>query len=126
MIAAKLSGCHEIEIWGDGEQTRSFMFIDDCLYGTRVLMASDIVDNIRSSEMVTINQLVDLAEEIAGSRSNATTTSTLQRDSRPEQRQYIDQKQARLGTFHPSSNRTQEDLRVDLRPNERWRIDSLI
>lgn len=80
----------------------------------RVLMASDIVDliNMRSSEMVTINQLVDLAEEIAGSRSNATTTSTLQRDSRPEQRQYIDQKQARLGTFHPSSNRTQEDLRV--------------
>jgi nucleoside-diphosphate-sugar epimerase len=66
VIAAKLSGCHEIEIWGDGEQTRSFIFIDDCLYGTRVLMASDIVDNIRSSEMVTINQLVDLAEEIAG------------------------------------------------------------
>ena len=83
----------------------------------RVLMASDIVDNILSSEMVTINQLVDLAE-IAGSRSNATATSTLQRDSRPEQRQYIDQKQARLGTFHPSSNRTQEDLRVALRPNE--------
>ena len=55
-----------MEIWGDGEQKRSFMFIDDCLYGTRVLMASDIVDNIRSSEMVTINQLVDLAEEIAG------------------------------------------------------------
>ena len=68
VIAAKLSGRHEIEIWGDGKQTRSFMFIDDCLYGTRALMESDIVDpiNIGSSEMVTINRLVDLVEEIAG------------------------------------------------------------
>jgi nucleoside-diphosphate-sugar epimerase len=68
VIAAKLSGDHEIEIWGDGEQTRSFMFIDDCLYGTCALMESDIVEpiNIGSSEMVTINQLVDIAEELAG------------------------------------------------------------
>ncbi|HEU4678245.1 MAG TPA: NAD-dependent epimerase/dehydratase family protein, partial [Terrimicrobiaceae bacterium] len=68
VIAAKLSGQHEIEVWGDGEQTRSFMFIDDCLQGTRALMESDITEplNIGSSEMVTINQLVDLAEEIAG------------------------------------------------------------
>ena len=68
VIAAKLSGRHEIEIWGDGKQTRSFMFIDDCLHGTRALMDSDIVDpiNIGSSEMVTIDRLVDLAEEIAG------------------------------------------------------------
>ena len=68
VISAKLSGRHEIEIWGDGEQTRSFMFIDDCLYGTRALMESDIVDpiNIGSSEMVSINRLVDLVEEIAG------------------------------------------------------------
>jgi GDP-D-mannose 3',5'-epimerase len=72
VIAAKLSGDHEIEIWGDGEQTRSFMFIDDCLYGTRALMASDIFDpiNIGSSEMVTINQLVDLVEQIAGIKLN--------------------------------------------------------
>lgn len=68
IIVAKLSGHHEIEVWGDGEQTRSFMFIDDCLHGTRALMESDITEpiNIGSSEMVTINQLVDLAEEIAG------------------------------------------------------------
>jgi nucleoside-diphosphate-sugar epimerase len=67
VIAAKLSGQHEIEVWGDGEQTRSFMFIDDCLDGTRALMESDIAEpiNIGSSEVVTINQLVDLAEEIA-------------------------------------------------------------
>jgi len=68
VIAAKLSGHHEIEIWGDGEQTRSFMFIDDCLYGTRALMDSDIAHplNIGSCEMVIINRLVDLAEQIAG------------------------------------------------------------
>jgi nucleoside-diphosphate-sugar epimerase len=67
VIQAKLSGKHEIEIWGDGEQTRSFMYIDDCLYGTRTLLGSDIIEpiNIGSSQLVTINQLVDIAETIA-------------------------------------------------------------
>jgi nucleoside-diphosphate-sugar epimerase len=67
---AKLSGSEEIEIWGDGEQTRSFMYIDDCLYGTIRIMESDILDpiNLGSSELVTINQLVDTVEEIAGVR----------------------------------------------------------
>jgi GDP-D-mannose 3',5'-epimerase len=70
VIKAKLSGDHSIEIWGDGNQTRSFMYIDDCLYGTRTLMESDIREplNIGSSEMVTINQLVDIVEGIAGIR----------------------------------------------------------
>ena len=65
---AVLSGRHEISIWGDGEQTRSFMYIDDCLYGTKALTASDVTDplNVGSSEMVTINGLVDLVESIAG------------------------------------------------------------
>jgi GDP-D-mannose 3', 5'-epimerase len=68
VIAAKVSGNHEIEIWGDGEQTRSFMYIDDCVYGTQLLTHSDIREpiNIGSAEMVTINQLVDIAESIAG------------------------------------------------------------
>ena len=68
VIHAKLSGQHEIEIWGDGEQTRSFMYIDDCLKGTQAIMTSDIIDpvNLGSAEMVTINQLVDIVEEIAG------------------------------------------------------------
>lgn len=68
VIEAKLSGKHEIEIWGDGEQTRSFMYIDDCLTGTMKIMASDILDpiNLGSDELVTINQLVDLAEGFAG------------------------------------------------------------
>jgi GDP-D-mannose 3', 5'-epimerase len=65
---AKLSGNHEIEIWGDGEQTRSFMYIDDCVHGTLAIMDSDIEEpiNLGSSELVTINQLVDIVEDIAG------------------------------------------------------------
>lgn len=70
VIEAKLTGQHEINIWGDGRQTRSFMFIDDCLRGSRMIMDSDIDEpiNLGSSELVTINQLVDIAEEIAGIR----------------------------------------------------------
>lgn len=68
VIEAKVSGKHEIEIWGSGGQTRSFMYIDDCLKGVDMIMHSDIVDaiNLGSSEAVSINQLVDIAEEIAG------------------------------------------------------------
>lgn len=68
VIEAKLSGRHEIEIWGDGQQTRSFMYIDDCIKGTQAIMASDIIEpiNLGSSELVTINGLVDLVEGIAG------------------------------------------------------------
>ena len=68
MIEAKLSGKHEIEIWGDGNQTRSFMWIDDCVKGTQMIMHGDFVDplNLGSSELVSINQLVDIVEEIAG------------------------------------------------------------
>jgi GDP-D-mannose 3', 5'-epimerase len=68
VIAAKLSGSNEIEIWGDGEQTRSFMYVDDCVYGTQLLSDSDVTEpiNIGSSELVTINRLVSIVEEIAG------------------------------------------------------------
>jgi GDP-D-mannose 3',5'-epimerase len=65
---AKVSGTRDIEIWGDGEQTRSFTFIDDCVHGTQRLMESEVPEpiNIGSSELVTINQLVDIVEDIAG------------------------------------------------------------
>jgi len=70
VIEAKLSGNHQIEIWGDGEQTRSFMFVDDCIYGSRMLMDSDVTEpiNIGSHQLVTINELVSIVEEIAGVR----------------------------------------------------------
>ena len=68
VIQAKLSGKHQIDIWGDGEQTRSFMYVDDCTYGTHRILNSNIMDaiNLGSDEMVSINQLVSIAEDIGG------------------------------------------------------------
>jgi len=68
VIQAQVSGKHEIEIWGDGTRTRSFMYIDDCILGVQKIMNSEILDpiNLGSSEMVSINQLVDIVENIAG------------------------------------------------------------
>jgi GDP-D-mannose 3', 5'-epimerase len=68
VAAAKLSGNHEIEIWGDGGQTRTFMYVDDCVRGTLMLTASDFPDplNIGSAQLVTVNELVDIVEAIAG------------------------------------------------------------
>ena len=60
----------EIEIWGDGKQTRSFLYIDECVEAVRRLVDSDFTGpvNIGSDEMVTINQLVDMVAEIAGKK----------------------------------------------------------
>ncbi len=69
VIHAKADGTGEIDIWGDGKQTRSFMYIDDCLHGIHAIMNSDTITmpiNLGSSELVTINQLVDIVEDIAG------------------------------------------------------------
>jgi nucleoside-diphosphate-sugar epimerase len=68
VIHAKNSGNHEIEIWGDGQQTRSFMYIDDCTEGIDRITHSDALEplNLGSDELVTINQLVDIVEDIAG------------------------------------------------------------
>ncbi|KQY04850.1 NAD-dependent dehydratase [Mycobacterium sp. Root135] len=65
---AALSGRQEIDIWGDGEQTRSFMYVDDCVEGTLRFAASDNAQpvNLGSSELVTINQMVDIIEDFAG------------------------------------------------------------
>jgi nucleoside-diphosphate-sugar epimerase len=69
VIEAKLSGKHEIEIWGDGHQTRSFMYVDDCVEGIGRILHSEKVTfpiNLGSDEKVSINQLVDVVEDIAG------------------------------------------------------------
>ena len=68
VIQAKLRGNHTIEIWGSGKQTRSFMYIDDCLVGVERILNSEILEpiNLGSDELVTINGLVDLVEDIAG------------------------------------------------------------
>ena len=68
VIEAGITKKKEIVIWGDGNQTRSFMYIDDCIKGIQAIMYSDIEEplNLGSSEMVSINQLVDIVEDIAG------------------------------------------------------------
>ena len=67
IINAKIKNEREIEVWGDGEQTRSFMFIDDCLIGTQKLFNSDTskVFNLGSDEQVSINQMIGIIEEIS-------------------------------------------------------------
>jgi GDP-D-mannose 3',5'-epimerase len=69
-IEAKDTGKYEIDIWGDGTQTRSFMYIDDCVFGIDQIMHCDQLIatpiNLGTSELVSINQLVDYIEEIAG------------------------------------------------------------
>lgn len=67
---AKQTGNPEIEIWGDGEQTRSFCYIDDCVTGIHKLMRSDYHEplNLGQDRMVTINQLADMVAEVAGIR----------------------------------------------------------
>jgi GDP-D-mannose 3',5'-epimerase len=70
VIEAKDTGKYEIVIWGDGEQTRSFMFIDDCVLGiNKIVDCDDLIAtpiNLGSSELLSINQLVSMAEEIGG------------------------------------------------------------
>ncbi|MDN5745290.1 MAG: NAD-dependent epimerase/dehydratase family protein [Nocardioidaceae bacterium] len=65
---AVITGRHELEIWGDGEQTRSFMYIDDCVSGSQKILGSDLEEpiNLGSAELVSINQLYSIVEEIAG------------------------------------------------------------
>ena len=67
---AKLTGHCAIEIWGDGEQTRSFCYIDDCVTGIYKLMRSEYAEplNLGQDRLVTINQLADMVAEIAGVR----------------------------------------------------------
>lgn len=67
---ATLAGADEIEIWGDGNQTRTFMHVDDCVRGTLMIMDGDLADpvNLGSAELVSVDQLVDVIEDIAGVR----------------------------------------------------------
>lgn len=71
---AVLSGNHEIDIWGDGEQTRSFMYIDDCVNGSQMIMDGNSGEpvNLGSSELVSINQLYSIVEKFAGIKCNRT------------------------------------------------------
>jgi nucleoside-diphosphate-sugar epimerase len=118
VATAKVSGVHEIEIWGDGRQGRSFMFIDDCTEGILRIMDSDVdvPINLGSSETVTIDDLVAVVEEVAGIR--------LQRTYRPAAPKGVDGRssdngmiRARLG-WQPST-----PLRVGIEQTYAWIYD---
>ena len=118
VIEAKETGADEIEIWGDGKQTRSFMYIDDCLEGHPKIMHSDIDEpiNLGSDELVTINGLVDMVEDIAGMKLDAQAQPQgAQGRQRPQQRQHADQEVSRLGARHPAARRHGADLPLDSR-----------
>ena len=118
VIEAKLSGKHEIEIWGDGKQTRSFQWIDDCVKGTQMIMNGDFVEplNLGSSELVTINQLVDIVEDIAGLKLKRRYNLVgAERCERPQQRQHSHPKGFWLGTVDKIAGRSRAHLQVDLR-----------
>ena len=67
IIEAKMKNLNEIEVWGDGQQTRSFMFIDDCIEGTKKFLTQKKFDiyNLGSDEQVSINQMINIIEQIA-------------------------------------------------------------
>ena len=122
VIEAKLSGKHDIEIWGDGEQTRSFMYIDDCIDGTLKIMDSNIIEpiNLGSSELVTINQLVDIVERIAGLKLRRRyNLGCAQGCPRPEFRQHAHSQAPGLGAVDPFGRRHGTHLSLDIRPDGR-------
>ncbi len=93
IINAIETGQEEIEIWGDGKQTRSFMYIDDCVEGIDKIMHSDIEEplNLGSDELTTINGLVEMVEDIAGVEFKHKHNLRAQRRERPQQRQHAHQ-----------------------------------
>ena len=97
-IEAKQSGKHEIEIWGDGTQIRSFLYVDDCVEGIKRITESDIKEPIRlgSNEFVTINHLADIVEEIAGIKAKRVYNASAPRgiERKPDVTMAID---SRLG-----------------------------
>jgi GDP-D-mannose 3',5'-epimerase len=118
---AKISGAHEIEIWGDGKQTRSFQYIADCVYGSQLIMGSDVREpiNLGSDELVTINQLVDIAEDIAGVKlkRNYNLSAPKGVNGRNSDNTLI---QARLGWAPPTR------LRDGLEQTYRWVYDQIV
>ena len=121
VIAAKLSGKHEIEIWGDGEQTRSFMYIDDCTDGTIKLATQR---HRRAAEHRLGRAGLDQPagrhrrEDRRGEAQAVLQARRAQGRARPQQRQHADQAADELGPVHPSRGRHGEDLPVDPRRDD--------
>ena len=115
---AVVSGGGEIEIWGDGKQTRSFMYIDDCVRGTREILEGPRIEpiNLGSGELVTIDQLVDQVEAIAGvSLERVYTHRRAPGGPGPQQRQHPVPRDIRLGAEHQPRRGSGAHLCLDLR-----------
>jgi GDP-D-mannose 3',5'-epimerase len=118
VIEAQDSGDMRIEIWGDGTQTRSFCFIEDCVLGIDQIMHCDRLIatpiNLGSSELISIDDLVSMVERIAGVKLERTLRpECAQGRGRAEQRQHVHPQRSRLGAAHSPANRHGKDLRVD-------------
>ena len=120
VIAAIDIGKKDISIWGDGHQTRSFQYIDDCVKGIDLIMhCDDLIAtpiNLGSSELVSINELLSKVENIAGVKLKRSYDLTAPRGvAGPQQRQHIHQTSPRLGTKHGFGQRTCGDIQMDPR-----------
>ena len=118
VIEAKDHHADTIDIWGDGTQTRSFMYIDDCTQGIdRIMHCEELIAtpiNLGSSELISVNHLVSLVEEIGGVKLKRNYRPRRPQGSRrPQQRQHHDRTHPRLGAAHPVPRRAGQDLRLD-------------
>ena len=116
IATAKLTGEHEIEIWGDGEQTRSFCYIDDCVEGIYRLMRSDYAEplNLGQDRMVSINELADIDRgDCRRGRSRKRHVARPAGRARPQLRQHAAAPGARLGAGGHARGWPRLDLRVD-------------
>ena len=122
IATATITGNHHIDIWGDGEQTRSFMYIDDCVRGSQMILGSDHLEpiNLGSSELVSINQLYSIVEDIAGIKCERQLPARRAAGrARPQLRQH--DRSSEVFGWEPSispGRRTGADLRVGLRPGQ--------
>ena len=120
VIAAKLSGRQEIEIWGDGQQTRSFMYVDDCVLGTVMIFVSDDPRPDQSGQLGAGDDQSAGRHRRRNRRREAEASLPAgcpARCPRPEQRQYQDRGRARLGAVDRLAGRARADLRLDLGPD---------
>ena len=117
VATAALTGDHTIEIWGDGQQTRSFTYIDDCLEGTLRLTASDVREplNVGSDQLVTINELVDIVEH-RRARPRAPLQARRPPGRAAQQRQHPRPRPAGLGAVGQPRGRPGRHLRLGARP----------
>ena len=115
---AALNGTREIEVWGDGKQSRSFTYIDDCIEGTHRLMRSAVGEpiNVGSSELVTIDELVDMVEDIAGVKLRRVLQARrAPGGARSQLGQHPGQASARLGAHHLAGRGDGTHIPLDLR-----------